>query len=67
MLTNKVQVDELEPSVVDNMAYHRVEENNTWRVGMVKELINMKQGDLLPPEGWSKEELETLMNFICTQ
>ena len=35
MLTNKVQVDELEPSVVDYMAYHRVEENNTWRVGMV--------------------------------
>ena len=38
------------------MAYHRLEENKTWKVGMVKELIDMKQGHLLPPEGWSKEE-----------
>ena len=39
----------------------------SWRVGMVKELIDMKQGELLPPEGWSKEEPETLMKFTCTQ
>ena len=58
MLTNKVQVDELEPSVVDYMAYHRVEENNTWRVGMVKELIDIKQGDLLPPESGLSKNLK---------
>ena len=67
MLTDKLHVDDLEPSLVDSMAYHRVEENNTWRVGMIKELIDIKHGELLPPEGWSKDDLEALLDFACTQ
>ena len=67
MLTDKLQVDDLEPSLVDSMTYHRIEEHNTWRVSMIEELIDMKHGELLPPEGWTSQDLDTLMNFVCTQ
>ena len=36
-------------------------------VGMIKELIDIKHGELLPPEGWSKDDLEALLDFACTQ
>ena len=32
MLTDKLQVDDLEPSLMDSMTYHRIEEHNIWRV-----------------------------------
>ena len=67
MLTDKLQVDDLEPSLVDSMTYHKIEEHNTWRVGMIKELIDMKHGQLLLPEGWTNQDLETLMNYACSQ
>ena len=67
LLTDKLHVDDLEPSLVDSMTYHRIEEHNIWRVGMIKELIDRKHGELLPPEGWTSQDLETQINFACTQ
>jgi hypothetical protein len=32
-----------------------------WRISMVRELMDIKQGDMLPPEGKSVED------FICNQ
>ena len=66
-MTNKTQVDELEPSMVDNIPYHKIEEQDMWRISMVKELMDIKQGDRLAPEGWSLEDLENIMDFVCTQ
>ena len=67
LLTNKTQVDELEPSMVDNIPYHKIEEQDMWKISMVKELMDIKQGDRLAPEGWSLEDLENIMDFVCTQ
>ena len=67
LLTNKMRVDDLEPSLVDSISYHKLEENDKWRVRMINGLIDIKHGDLLPPEGWSAEDLELIMNFACTQ
>jgi hypothetical protein len=38
-----------------------------WRIGMVRELMDIKQGDMLPPEGMSDEDLEHILDFVCTQ
>ena len=67
LLTDKLQVEDLEPSLVDNIMYHKIEDKDIWRVGMIKELMDMKHGDVLLPEGWSKEELDMILDYACTQ
>ena len=67
LLTDKLKVDELEPCMVDNIPYHKIKEEDMWRIGMVRELMDIKQGDMLPPEGMSDEDLEHILDFVCTQ
>ena len=67
MLTNQLQVGDLDPSVVDNIQYNTIEENEMWKIGLVKELIEMKHGNIQRPEGWSEDDLEDVLNLICTQ
>ena len=67
MLTNQLQVGDLDPSVVDNIQYNTIEENEMWKIGLVKELIEMKHGNIQQPEGWSEDDLEDVLNLICTQ
>ena len=31
------------------------------------ELIDLKHGSLVKPDGWSEGELDIVMNFACTQ
>jgi hypothetical protein len=46
--------------MVDNMPYHKIEEQDMWRISMLKELMDSKQGYRLAPEGWSVEDLENI-------
>jgi hypothetical protein len=67
LLTNKSTVDDLEACQVDSIMYHQIGEEDTWRIGLVKELIDLKHGDLILPEEWTAEELELILDFACTQ
>jgi hypothetical protein len=67
LLTDKLHVEDLEPSLVKNIMYHKIEDKDMWRVGMVKELLDMKHGDVLLPDGWSVEELDMILDYACTQ
>ena len=60
-------MDDLEACQVDSIMYHQIGEEDTWRIGLVKELIDLKHGDLILPEGWTAEELELILDFACTQ
>ena len=66
LLTNKINVDDLEVDHVDMIKYHPVEEKDKWRIGMMKELIEIQQGNMTAPEDWVEEDLETILNFVCT-
>ena len=52
LLTNKLNVDDLEVDHVDMIKYHPVEEKDKWRIGMMKELIEIQQGNMTAPEVW---------------
>jgi hypothetical protein len=65
LLTNKSTVDDLQVCQVDSFIYHQI--GDTWRVGLVKELIDLKHGDLMLPEGWTAEEFVIILDFACTQ
>jgi hypothetical protein len=51
-VTNQINVDDLEVDHVDMIKYHPVEEKDKWRIGMMKELIEIQQGNMTAPEVW---------------
>jgi hypothetical protein len=51
-------VDDPEACQVDSIMYHKTGEVDTWRIGLVKELLDIKHGNLILPEEWNAEELE---------
>ena len=67
LLTDLNDVDDLHPGLVNSLQYHMVEEKEQWRVNMVKELINIKQGVTVLPDVWSTEELESILTLLCTE
>ena len=67
LLTDKLHVDQLDPSVVNTIKYHEIEENDMWRISMVKEILNIKYGNLVLPDDWTEEELDMMLNMACTQ
>ena len=39
LLTDRLQVDDLEPSLMDTIKYHQIQDNESCRVGLVMELV----------------------------
>ena len=64
-LTDLCDVDMLDKSSVANLEYSSVDEDNRWRVSMVKELIDMKNRQDDPLNGWEPEELNDILEFAC--
>ena len=54
MLTGMNRIEDLDGAKID-FEYHQVEQKEKWRIGMAKELINIKFGEL-EAEGFEMEE-----------
>ena len=67
ILTNTVNVNYLHPALVDRIKYHEVEVSQMWRIGLTRELLDIKYGNLSIPEGWSEEDLNEIIIDICTK
>ena len=66
ILTNTANVDDLHPGLVNDIKYHTVEENQMWRIELIRELLDIKYGILCLPEGWSEDALEEILMDTCT-
>ena len=66
LLTDLYDVDDLHPGLVNSFEYHKIEEKEQWRLNMVKELIDIKHGVKILPDGWSPGDLETILTYVCT-
>ena len=66
LLTNLSSIDDLQPSSLDNIRYHEILEEDTWRITLIKEAIDIKCGHTNLPEGWTFEEFEEIINFACS-
>ena len=53
--------------LVESIKYQQIEEKDLWRISMVKELIEIKQGNVTLPEDWSREDLDSILNIVCTE
>ena len=64
-LLNKDTVHELKPSDANFMSYKEVPVGELWRIDMLKELIE-ERNHQVEIEGFTTEELDDMINFICT-
>ena len=62
MLAGKNTIEELEVGQVD-FEYHEVKEINAWRVGFIKELIELRYGELEVP-GMEVDEIKQILDYI---
>ena len=64
--TNLLNVDELQPDTVGQIRYKEILEIDKWRISLIREIIDMKCGAIDEPEGWLLEELQDILNLVCT-
>ena len=66
MSKNVCSIEKLEVRHVNTMEYNKVSDSEQWRVTMLAELMNIRHGNINPPDGWSTNELERIIEWICT-
>ena len=58
-------IDDLSPNCIAQIKYNQIVEEHLWRVSLIKEIIDVKFGCLVTPEGWTYEELGDILHFAC--
>ena len=64
-LVNKKSIDELSPEDARKIVYQPVPIDDEWRIGMLKELLDIRNHDASLQE-FTWEELEDILEFVCT-
>ena len=65
LLTNKSTIDELSMADIDKLKYCDLEEENKWKIEMVKEIVDVKSSKL-ELEGFTTDELNEILEHLCT-
>ena len=52
--------------VKNSVRYRTIPDSEEWRVNMCKELLNVRENDVTVP-GFSSDELEELLGYLCSQ
>ena len=52
---------------MQQIKYKEILDTDKWRVPIIKEAIEMMHGDVIPPDGWTKDELDEILHYACTQ
>ena len=52
---------------VKQIKYEEIREIDKWRIPIIQEAIDIKCGKINPPDGWTAEELDAILNFACTE
>ena len=64
-LCQKESINELKPSDSKMIRYHPIPEEEKWKVQYIKEIIEVRTGNM-SIEGFSQYELDEIMEFMCT-
>ena len=67
MKTTLLNVFDLQPSTVQQIRYKEIKDEDMWRIPIIQEALDMKYGDINPPDGWTTEELDEILEFACTE
>ena len=61
LLSSKSRVEELTVSDVKEIQYHPISEEEMWRVLVIKEMLEMKSGEIKILLSWSMNEIEDML------
>ena len=62
---NKSDITELKSSLVkQNLVYEPIPEGEKWRISILEEIIDFREGKL-EIQGFEREELDEILEFIC--
>ena len=64
-LTQRSNVDELCREDYKKIDYHKINDSEQWRISIIEEIIDIKYNQL-DVEGFEAEEIEEILNFVCT-
>ena len=64
LMTGKTDVRDLVPEDVDKMEYHPIPDGEKWKISIVQEIIEQKNGNL-DIENLSENELENTLKYLC--
>ena len=64
LLTKEAKVDEITDEDIETIEYAAIIEENTWRVKLIKEITD-KKFNQLEIDGFSEEECEEILQFVC--
>ena len=65
LLEGKETIDQLKSKDI-KVEYHVVPESESWRINFVKELVEIRHGDMAVP-GMMDDELTEIFNYLCTE
>ena len=65
LLVDKNRVEDVKLDDLNKVTYFKLEENERWKISMIKEVVDTKAGQLEVP-GFEHEELEALLKHLCT-
>ena len=65
MLCNKNNINDLNTNDADMVEYHPIPEDELWRVNIIRDIIDARQNNTVI-EGFSIDELDGYMDFVCT-
>ena len=63
LLTEKPDIHMIKPSDMDNVNLYGDPE--LWRVLSIKEILEIRAGEALLPDGWVQGELEAILQAAC--
>ena len=65
LMINTHNVDEIQVHHLDQMRYKTFLDEDLWRIGIVKELLDVKSGVTVIPD-FAHEEITSMIDWICT-
>ena len=66
VLTGKTSIDALVVPDADKIEYFKLDDEEAWKVQLATELIEAKANNKEIP-GFDNIELDTILDFVCTQ
>ena len=66
LLTGKCRVSDVCRGDVEDLHYHKLDDRETWKVGTIQEILQAKEG-LAQIAGFEDDELDLILNYLCTE
>ena len=65
--TNLSKVDDLTQSVAGQISHKPINDNDMWRVNLIKEIMDIKSCLVETPVDWTEIEIDEILNIACSQ